>query len=100
MDLMRQIESIVGASNASNKIFDRWTYSKDASVVEGNIPGFVVMPKTVEEVQAIMKLANDTKTPVFPRGSGTSLWGAVPVEGAIVIDMAKINEVKKVDEEV
>ena len=38
--------------------------------------------------------------PVFPRGSGTSNWGAVPSKGAIVIDMAKMNEVIKIDEEV
>jgi glycolate oxidase len=100
MDLLHQMESIVGADNVSDKPFVRWAYSRDASVVEGNVPGLVVMPKTIEEIQAIMKLANETKTPVFPRGSGTSLWGAVPVKGAIVIDTAKMIEVKKIDEEV
>lgn len=99
MDLARQIEPIVGANNVSNKPWIAWAYSKDASVVEGAVPSVVVMPKTTEEVQAIMKLANDTKTPVFPRGSGTALWGAVPVKGAIVIDTARLNHVKEIDDE-
>jgi glycolate oxidase len=100
MGLVDEIASIVGADNVSNKPFVLWTYSKDASVVEGGIPSIVVLPKITEEVQAIMKLANGTKTPIFPRGSGTSLWGAVPTEGTIVIDMARMNEVIKIDEEV
>jgi glycolate oxidase len=100
MELFQEIESIVGPNNVSNKAFVLWTYSKDASFVEGAIPSIVVMPKTIEEVQAVMKLANEAKTPVFPRGSGTSNWGAVPSKGAIVIDMAKMSEVIKIDEEV
>ena len=36
----------------------------------------VIRPGTYEEVSAILKLCNETKTPVIPRGGGTGACGA------------------------
>ena len=40
----------------------------------GHTPA-VLRPGTVEEVAAILKLANETKTPIVPQGGNTGLVG-------------------------
>ena len=47
---------------------------------------------TRKEVQAVLRLANENRTPVVPRGAGTSLAGnAVPARGGIVLDTSRIS---------
>lgn len=97
--IIEELKEIVGPDNASDEPWVLYIYSKDSSISEGQVPSFVVRPKTVEEVQDIVRLANRTMTPVFPRGSGNALWGAVPPKGSIVIDMARMNRLSKINKD-
>lgn len=48
----------------------------------------VIRPGTYEEVSAILKLCNETKTPVIPRGGGTGACGAaIPTVPSIIMSM-------------
>jgi FAD/FMN-containing dehydrogenase/Fe-S oxidoreductase len=70
--------------------FDKMTrllYSTDASIYQIEPIG-VVIPKTAEDVIAVVETANRHGVPVLPRGGGTSLAGQT-VGGAIVIDFSK-----------
>ncbi|HDN19630.1 MAG TPA: FAD-binding protein [Candidatus Acetothermia bacterium] len=61
-------------------------------------PEVVVKPRTPEEIAAIMKLANEYRIPVTPRGAGTGLsGGAVPIHGGIVISLERMNEILEID---
>ena len=61
-------------------------------------PVAVVQPTTTEEVVAVVKAANESRTPLTARGSGTGLSGAsVPAEGAIVVSFERMNAVLEVD---
>lgn len=63
-----------------------------------SLPEVVVKPRTPEEIAAIMKLANEYKIPVTPRGAGTGLsGGAVPVYGGIVLSLERMNEILEID---
>ncbi|MEM2026123.1 MAG: FAD-binding oxidoreductase [Desulfurococcaceae archaeon] len=74
-------------------------YSRDASPMKGTVPMAVVRPSTTEDVQKIVSWANETKTPLYPRSGGTSLWGAVPVvEGSIIVDLAAMKRVLEINE--
>ena len=54
-------------------------------------PIAVVHAASVAEVQAVMRIAHETSTPVVPRGAGTGLaGGAIASPGAIVIDLSRI----------
>ena len=45
------------------------------------MPGCITFAKTTGQVSAVLKFANQTKTPVVTRGSGTGLsGGSLPVE--------------------
>ena len=70
--------------------FDKVTrllYSTDASIYQVEPIG-VVLPKTAEDVIAVVEIANRHSVPVLPRGGGTSLAGQT-VGQAIVIDFSK-----------
>jgi glycolate oxidase subunit GlcD len=62
------------------------------------MPELVVLPANVEEVAAVVKLAKRANVPIVPRGSGTGLaGGAVPAEGGIILSLARLNRILKID---
>ena len=70
--------------------FDKMTrtlYSTDASIYQIEPLG-VVIPKTYEDVIAVVETANRYSVPVLPRGGGTSLAGQT-VGKAIILDFSK-----------
>jgi FAD/FMN-containing dehydrogenase len=74
-------------------------YSGDFSVVPPGMPSYVVKPKDVQEVQKIVELANENKTPVVPSSSKVHFHGAtIPRQGGIVVDLSRMNKVLEIDE--
>ena len=62
------------------------------------MPRVVVLPKSVEQVQAVMKLCQETRTPIVPRGAGTSLsGGAMPHKDGVVLSVARLNKILHID---
>jgi len=58
----------------------------------------VVTPTSLEQVAAVVKLANRELIPVTPRGAGSGLsGGAIPVHGGIVLSVEKMNQVLDID---
>ncbi len=75
---------------------DRGRYSTDASIYQVEPVG-VVVPRTIEDVQAAMAIAREHGVPVLPRGGGTSQCGQT-VNRALVIDCTKhLRRVLEVD---
>ncbi|UCD08554.1 MAG: FAD-binding protein [Dehalococcoidales bacterium] len=63
-----------------------------------NMPDFVVQPKNVDEIQTILKVANDYKLPVTTRGAASwGFGGVIPVKGGIVIDLSPFRKISPVD---
>jgi glycolate oxidase len=71
-------------------------YSEDMAGYRA-LPGVVARPGSEAEVVQIVKLASATRTPVVPRGAGSSLTGASVSRGALVVDMRRMDSVVKVD---
>ena len=60
----------------------------------------IVQPRRAEEVAAILRKANQTGTPVRPKGGGTGWWSSTqPPEGGILLHMTRMNEVISIDED-
>ena len=74
-------------------------YSCDQSFSPKLRPDCVVFAKSVEEVQQIVRLANDTSTPLVPYSSGLNLRGAsLPSEGGIILNLTTMNKILEIDD--
>src|SRR5205085_9552859 len=73
-------------------------YECDAYTLEKMLPHAVVLPKSTEEVGAVVKLCVENNLPIIPRGAGTSLSGAVlAVEGGVMIGLSRMNKILSID---
>jgi len=77
---------------------ERRAFETDALTSYRRMPLAVVLPKTTEEVSAVLKFCNEQGVYVVARGAGTSLaGGAIPQEDAVVIGISKMNRVIDID---
>ena len=61
------------------------------------MPDAVVFPGSAAEVAAIVRLANEHRFPVVPRGAGTGRsGGSVPIEGGVVLVMTRLNRILEI----
>jgi len=99
MDIYSSLMDIVGKDRVSKDQEELFLYSRDSGAQRPGKVDFVVMPKTVEEVQKIVLLANKEKVPVTPLGGGLALSAlVVPQRGGIVLDMKSMDKIIEVNE--
>lgn len=106
--LHAELASIVGEKYVADTDDARWALYADLVdniltpelLLHTKPAGAIVWPKTTEDVVAIVRLANRTRTPIVPRGmGGAGGVSAIPAEaGSIVIDMGRMNRVIDIDE--
>ena len=96
----KELEKIVGSKNVldSEEVLEE--YSRDLSFVPRVRPRCVVKPKDTNEIEAIIKWANDTNTPLVPISSGAphSRGDTVPsVGGAVLVDLSRMRQIVRID---
>ena len=75
-------------------------YECDGLSAYRTTPMLVLLPRHVEEVEAILKLCHRRKVPVVARGAGTGLsGGALPLEQGVLLVMARFNRILDVNPE-
>ncbi|WNS79566.1 FAD-linked oxidase C-terminal domain-containing protein [Domibacillus sp. DTU_2020_1001157_1_SI_ALB_TIR_016] len=96
---IEEIQNIVKEGRVLIDESDRFSYSFDGSFGTF-LPDAVIQTKSVEELAALVKLANREQIPVYPRGQSTSLSGGpLPVKGGLVFDLSVMNDVLEIYEE-
>ena len=99
MDIKEALTAIVGPKYIIDEPKALEACSRDYSFRMPRVPNFIVKPKSAGEVQDVIKLANEHKTPVVPSSSGIHFNGAViPVESGIILDLSRMNKILEVDE--
>ena len=95
---LNKLRDIVGAENVLTSREDLIPYAFDGTAAMKEMPGSVVFAVSTEQISAVLKLANDTETPVVTRGSGTGLsGGSVPAADCIVLCTVKMGAILEVD---
>jgi FAD/FMN-containing dehydrogenase len=95
-----ELAKIVGKENVSDTQTVLLTYSSDHSLVPPGIPDFVVWPTSSEQVADVLKLSSKNNVPVVPVSSQVHFnGGAIPREGGIVMDLAKMNKILEIDQD-
>lgn len=95
-DNLYKLETALKSDNVLATVEERYCYSCDAYNIhrEGKIPDLVVFVETIEDVQKVLKYANEHEIPVVSRGAGTNMVGAcVCTKGGIVLNFSKMNKI-------
>jgi alkyldihydroxyacetonephosphate synthase len=100
--LASRLAGILGPGGFSNALAERRRHAADAlrrdRAGDANAagPAWVAWPRTPGEVQALVRVANATGTPLVPYGGGTGLMGgALPGPSAIVVNLTRMEAVRQ-----
>jgi len=75
-------------------------YDSDALTAYRQAPLVCVLPKTAEQVAAIMRFSAREGIRIVPRGAGTSLsGGALPLADGILLSLTRMNKILELDYE-
>jgi glycolate oxidase len=96
-----RLRAIVGEENVLVGDDIKEEYACDeALTVKPCLPELVVKPGSAEDVAKVLRLANEKRIPVTPRGGGTGLCGGcVAVSGGILLSLERMNRILEIDEE-
>ncbi|MEU3204613.1 FAD-linked oxidase C-terminal domain-containing protein [Streptomyces cyaneofuscatus] len=74
------------------------SYAHDmASFCEAGTPAVVVLPRTVEQVQHVMRTATELRVPVVPQGARTGLSGAANAsDGCVVLSLVRMDRILEI----
>ena len=73
-------------------------FGRDGTLDAFAMPELVVEATSAVQISALLKLANELRFPVTPRGLGTGLaGGAVPIHGGVLLSLAKMNRILAID---
>src|ERR1700675_4264252 len=97
-ELLARFAAIVGKKYAVTDPAAQAPYLVEMRGLYQGRASLVLRPGTPAEVAAIVRLANDTKTPVVPQGGNTGLVGGqIPLAGEIVLSLTRLDRVREVD---
>jgi FAD/FMN-containing dehydrogenase len=85
--LRARFEGELYYDNSTLHAAQRTIYATDASVYQ-EMPVAVALPKSVDDIRALIDFAKTNKVTLIPRAAGTSLAGQVVGQG-IVVDISK-----------
>jgi glycolate oxidase len=100
-EVIERLRAIVGEENVLVGDDIKEEYACDeALTVKPCLPELVVKPGSAEDVAKVLRLANEKRIPVTPRGGGTGLCGGcVAVSGGILLSLERMNRILEIDEE-
>jgi glycolate oxidase len=100
-EVIAKLRKIVGDENVLVGDGINEEYAHDESLrVKHCLPDVVVKPGSTEEVASILRLANEKRIPVTPRGGGTGLCGGcIASSGGILLSLERMNRIIEIDEE-
>ena len=93
-ELVKRLLSVLPRDAVIDHEAETKAYECDALSAYRCPPIAAVLPRTTEETAAILKICNEMRVPVVPRGSGTSLsGGALPTADSVILGVARMNAV-------
>jgi len=92
-----QLRRIVGKENVLSTQEELLAYSYDATNMWQHLPDVVVLPTGARQISEILKLANENRIPVTPRGGGTNVsGGSIPIKGGIVLCTTRMDRILEI----
>jgi FAD/FMN-containing dehydrogenase len=100
IDLKSRLAEFLKQEQISDQPLVLEQYSLDHSFHPRSSPFLAVFPTSREQVQAIVKLAGESRIPLVPVSSGPphSHGDSVPEQGGIIVDFSRLRRIIKIDE--
>ncbi|MDA0867623.1 MAG: FAD-binding protein, partial [Cyanobacteria bacterium] len=96
--IVQAFELALGPRSVTRRKEELLVYECDGLTSYRQRPAVVVLPRTTEQVAAVVKICDRHNVPFVARGAGTGLsGGALPLADAVLIVTAPMNQILKVD---
>ena len=100
MELLDELQRVVGREACLLAAEELFAYECDGLTLHTGRPLAVVLPRSVEEVQRVVRACRAAGVSFVPRGAGTGLsGGATARDGSVVIECSRLDRILEVDEE-
>jgi len=97
-DLVARLRQVLPADAVIADPAETKAYECDALTAYRCPPLAVVLPRSTEEVAAVLRICHGMGVPVVPRGAGTSLaGGAMPTADSVILGIARMAQVLETD---
>src|SRR6266699_5348726 len=97
-ELLARFAAIVGEKYAVTDPAAQAPYLVEMRGLYHGRTQLVLRPGATAEVAAILKLANETSTPIVPQGGNTGLVGGqIPLAGELVLSLTRLDRIREVD---
>ncbi|RWX50422.1 glycolate oxidase [Candidatus Electrothrix marina] len=97
--IIKKLQQAVGKANLLTSLEECSCYSYDASG-QNFMPDAVALPESTAQVAALLRLADEYRFPVIPRGAGSgTTGGSLPVHGGLVIGFSRMHRILEIDPE-
>ena len=99
MSIVSDLERILGPDRVSTSepVLLSYAYNAIFGKEVARKPDIVVMPRTTEEVSAVIKAANEHRVPVTPKGIVGATGHGGTAEGGILLDLTLMDKIVKID---
>ncbi|EKE44741.1 FAD linked oxidase domain-containing protein [Oceaniovalibus guishaninsula JLT2003] len=96
--VVQRLLSVLPADAVIHEPHETRAYECDALTAYRCPPLAAVLPRSTDEVAAVLRICHEEGVPVVPRGSGTSLaGGALPTADSVILGVARMNAVLETD---
>ena len=97
-EIVARLKAVLPSDSVIDDPAEKKAYECDALSAYRCPPLAVVLPHTTEDVATALRICNEMRVPVVPRGAGTSLaGGALPTADSVIIGVARMNDVLECD---
>lgn len=98
-ETISRLVAVVGEKHAIRNPADMVPYLKEWRDLWRGTSQLILRPANTAEVSAIMKICNETKTPIIPQSGNTGLVGGqIPTNGEVVLSIDRMTRIIEVDE--
>ncbi|MGB0632119.1 MAG: FAD-binding oxidoreductase, partial [Alphaproteobacteria bacterium] len=98
--VLDRLRAVVGDAGTITDDNDKSPYLNDERGYYTGATPMVIRPASTEEVAEIVRICNETRTPIVPQGGNTGLCGgATPYEhgGEVLLSLTRMNKVRNID---
>jgi glycolate oxidase subunit GlcD len=95
--LVPALRSIVGDDACLSGPEELFVYECDGLTLHSGEPLAVVLPRTRDEVQRVVRACCEHGVAFVPRGAGTGLSGGALADGGVVIECSRMNRIVEVN---